>query len=100
VAVGEDPPLELLRFRPAEPPPIGPHGRPVARGVVPWTPEEFAAFLAARQRWRETHRTPLPGLPGRERVALNQLGGLPVSLIESERAARDAVRTRIEVGDN
>lgn len=82
---GETPPNELLRFRPAESPPIGPHGRPMP-WAVQWQPEEFAAFLRARAAWRDTHTTPLPRLGSRDRYAMQHLG-VPSPLVKAELSA-------------
>lgn len=93
VAEEEAPPRELLRFVPSEPAPIGPYGRPQP-WAVKWTAEEFAAFLRARTRWRNTHTTPLPGLFAMERVALHQMtdrGELDRAVVAAELAAPIAV---------
>ncbi len=82
---GEEPPKDLLRFVPSQPSPIGPHGRPEPWRVT-WEPEEFAAFLRARAAWRDTHDQPLPGLPARERHAMDCIG-VPQALIEAETSA-------------
>ncbi len=70
---GETPPPELLRFRP--------------RSTAPrWSAEDFAAWLRSRAVWQDAHTEPLPGLPGRERVALTLLS-LPLALVEAEQEA-------------
>lgn len=86
----EAPPPEILRFKPAAPSPIGPHGRPEP-WQVEWRPEEFAAFLRARVAWRDTHALPLPSLPARERAAMQQLG-IPQALIDVETTASSGER--------
>lgn len=86
--VGEEPPRELLRFRPSQTPPVNAEGRPMP-WAVEWTAEDFAAFLRARVAWRGTHLEPLPGLPARERVALHQMD-LPAALVAAEDAALKA----------
>ncbi len=48
--------------------------------------ESFAAFLRAREAWRDTHDEPLPMLPPKERHALEMLD-LPAVLVEAERRA-------------
>jgi hypothetical protein len=80
-----EPPAELLRFRPSQPAPIGPYGRREPWRVE-WDADEFAAWLRARAAWRDTHEDPLPGLPGRERLALARLDGEQV-LVDAEKAA-------------
>lgn len=69
-----EPPPELIRFQ--------------TRASSPrWKVDDFAAWLRARAAWRDAHPTePLPGLPARERVAINRLG-LPQGLVESEQKA-------------
>ncbi|WP_236826045.1 MULTISPECIES: hypothetical protein [unclassified Blastococcus] len=79
---------ELLRFVPPQPAPKTEDGRPMP-WAVKWTAADFAAWLRARAAWRETHAEPLPGLLGRERVALNQMD-LPPALVRAEREANEA----------
>ena len=82
---GEEPPQELLRFRPSQPAPVGPHGPEPWRRF--WEPNEFANFLRARQAWRQAHREPLLGLRARERCVMRELvaaGQLPPALVEAE----------------
>jgi hypothetical protein len=86
----QEPPKELLRFRPSQPAPIGPYGRPEPWRVE-WTADEFAAFLRARAAWRDTHSRPLPSLPGRERCAITRIG-IPQALIDAESAASRGAR--------
>ncbi len=73
---GEVPPLELLR--------------------CPWTrwndrrEERFGEWLQERQRWRETHPQPLPGLFARDRFALSRLseqGALDPEVVRAEQTA-------------
>ncbi len=78
-----EPPQELLSF--------------VAGGLRDWTSEGFAAFLRAREAWRDAHREPLPPLPARERMALSRLD-LPEALVKAEdRAPRAAPEWRKRV---
>lgn len=86
----EEPPRELLRFVPSQPPPTTPEGRPMP-WAVEWTADEFAAFLRARAAWRDTHSRPLPSLPARERVATSQLA-VPQALIDAENAESRGAR--------
>ena len=72
-----EPPAELLRFVPSAP------GR--------WDPADFAAFLRAREAWRDTHAEPLPGLPARERIAMSQLN-VPRGLVDAEKEASRGLR--------
>lgn len=81
----EEPPLELLRFRPSQTPPTTADGRQMP-WAVEWTADDFAAFLRARAAWRNTHSHPLPGLLARERHAMQTLD-VPEALIDSEKAA-------------
>ncbi len=77
----------LLRFRPSQPPPIGPHGRPEP-WKVRWEPEDFAAWLRARAAWRDAHGSDtLPQLYARERHAMAAMHGLPAALVNAERSA-------------
>lgn len=82
VVTGEKPPPELLRFRPSQPAPIGPHGRPEP-WRVPWEPEDFAAWLRVRAAWRDTHTEPLPSLLSKERCAMFAMD-LPRALVAAE----------------
>src|SRR5689334_20011727 len=77
----EPPPLELMR--------------------CPWTrwnsaertPARFEQWLRDRQRWRESHSRPLPGLFARDRYALHQMTSLDPDVIRAETAAeKDAAR--------
>jgi hypothetical protein len=54
-----------------------------------WTREDFAAWLRAREAWRDTHAEPLPSLPRRERCALQQMD-LPRALVDAEKRAPQA----------
>jgi hypothetical protein len=85
-----EPPRELLRFVPSDPPPTMPDGRPMP-WAAKWTVDEFAAFLRARTAWRNAHTRPLPRLPARERLAMAQLG-IPKALINAENVASRDVR--------
>lgn len=86
----EQPPRELLRFRPSQTPPVTSEGRPMPWRVE-WTAEDFAAFLRARAAWRDTHSRPLPSLPAKERAATTRLG-VPQALIDAEVAASRGAR--------
>ncbi len=77
---GEKPPLELLR--------------------CPWTrwndrrDERFEEWLRLRQRWRQTHAEPLPGLFARDRFALHrrsEAGLLDPAVVRAELTAPCAV---------
>jgi hypothetical protein len=81
----QQPPRELLRFRPSQTPPTNAEGRPMP-WAVKWQPEEFAAWLRTRIAWRDTHSEPLPGLPAQERCAITRLG-IPQALIDAESTA-------------
>ncbi|MDP9428331.1 MAG: hypothetical protein M3Q47_05375 [Actinomycetota bacterium] len=70
---GEKPPLELLRC-------------PWAR----WNDrheDRFEEWLRSRQRWRETHAEPLPGLYARDRFALHRIEGLDPAVVQAEETA-------------
>jgi hypothetical protein len=73
-----EPPVELLR--------------------CPWTrwnteertPARFGEWLIERQRWRESHAEPLPGLFARDRYALHRFeeaSRLDTRVVRAERAA-------------
>lgn len=82
----QQPPPELLRFKPSAPAPVGPFGRPEPWRLK-WTAGEFAAWLRTRAAWRDTHSRPLPGLLARERYAMTAIPGISQALIDIERNA-------------
>jgi hypothetical protein len=69
-------PPELVRFSTAR------HGAGDYTGFEEW--------LRARQRWRQTHAQPMPGLFARDRHALASMPGLTPEVISAERAAPTA----------
>lgn len=75
-----EPPQDLLRFVPVE--------------DRPWDSADFAAFLRAREAWRDTHSRPLPELPALERAALHRLQ-IPTALVQAEGIAPTAVPSAV-----